>query len=243
LIERISMFVTLLSNRMMTAMAFAGAFVAATVLGTGLVAADTKKPDPKTAAKPGPKLVAVNVHDLLKGTVNVTFTANIPVPGFPSSKTLERMSQIQTFDLAKWPEGTLLKWEAIPVLPEWSPYVRCRGIYQVDSLKPTIKLTTDVCEKHEVRTSSVALENTSGKDDIVVRLTIYQGLEAKQIQVYADRYELFSATPDEVGKYKFAVVAECSTRTDTKLIASSSGTYTKPESRIKFAKDCKQSVQ
>lgn len=237
------MFATLQIRRMISATTFAGALVAATLAGAGLAAADTKKPDPKTTAKPGPKLVAVNVHDSLKGTVNVTFTVNVPVPGLPKSKTLERFGQIETRDLDKWPEGTLLKWEAVPVSPEWSPYVRCRGSYMVDSLKPTIRLTAEGCESHEVRKSNVALENTSGKDDIVVRLTIYQGLDTENVQVYADQGGVFAASPNEEGKYKFAVNASCSTRYDTRLIGSDSVTYTKPVSRIKFAKDCKQSSE
>ena len=224
------MFVRLRNLTMVTATMFVAASVAAALVGAGPAAADSK-----------PKMVAVNVHDSLKGTVSATFTVNVPIAGVPKSKTLE-LSQIQTRDVASWPEGILIRWEAIPLKPEWSPYLRCKGIYQVDSLKPTIKLTADNCEKHEVRTSNIVLENTSGKDDIVVRLEVNQLFSSTNIQLYANDPKIAAVAPDEEGKYHITIVAECATRLGG-AAGRSFAAYDKPVNKIKFDKDCKLSAE
>ena len=126
------MFETLPNLRMKAAAMAAGTAVAATLIGSGMAAADPKSTDVKLQSK-------------LPVTVEVKFTGD---------KALEKAGPWQAaangeaHSVGKVPDGTTIKWEAKPKTDQdKSRFTACRGQKTVTGLTTTITMSEDDCSK------------------------------------------------------------------------------------------------
>ena len=146
------MFDTLRNVRMQAAAASAGIVFIATVVGTGMSAADTPKG----------KLTEVSLQNTLKVTVEVTFSGD---EGLKKIGAWQSSGDGSAHIVGKVPDGTTIKWTARPKHDQdKNQFTACTGEKKVSGTSTTIVITPDGCSKANAAPKPEASNNkTSAK--------------------------------------------------------------------------------
>jgi hypothetical protein len=239
------MLASLRNKRLMTTATFAGAFVFATVLATGLTAADQKKPDPKAASKTDSK--ATTQSDAKKKvTVTVkTQLHEIFKVTFPGQSTLEPIDLLTSagHDINNVAEGTEVKWKAEPIYLARSEVWHCGGTLKVDSTHRTIEPSAANCDKHEIQHFETAVETLQKGIQVEVKFRSLNYSDNPSATI--NHPARFGYLPDLDGKAKLSVTAFCSDVNGGPVTGADSHDYetAHPVPTIYVIEGCKLSLE